>query len=91
MNINVPESAIAHFWVEPPPDSIEFWKMRFPPPCKMGETLWFRYQKVIIASAIVSQIIHRPRNYTDDKGVTFGPGFYIYWQPESFVDRRGKP
>lgn len=88
MNITVHEAALDHFWEEPPPDSIEFWKFRWPPPCKIGDPLYFRLNKRVIASATVYEIIHRPRSYTDDRGVTFGPGFYIYWLPETFVDLR---
>lgn len=88
MNVTVSEDVLSHFWEEPPPGHREFWKFRFPPPCKINDVLWFRLHNRVIASAIVLEIVHRPKSYTDDRGATFGPGWYVYWHPQTFVDRR---
>lgn len=87
MNINVPPQARDHFWEEPPPGSHEFWSFRFPPPCKVGDELVFRFDGVIVAKAICLRIEKPGRSVCDGTG-RFGNGHKVYWAPESFCDCR---
>lgn len=90
MNINIPESAIAHFWEEPPAGSWEFWSFRFPPPCKVGDPLLFRFHGTAIARAIVAKIEKPGESQCDGTG-RFRSGWKVFWTPESFVDLRQEP
>jgi hypothetical protein len=91
MNVNVPPSARDHFWEEPPPGSIEFWSFRFPPPCKVGDPLVFRFDGVPVARAIVHRI-EKPGLSRCERSGGFESGWKVYWLPDSFVDlRRSEP
>jgi hypothetical protein len=87
MNINVPAFARDHFWEEPPPDSMEFWSFRFPPPCKVGDPLYFRFDGKIVAEAVVHRI-EKPGESSCDATGKFKSGWKVCWTPESFIDRR---
>jgi len=87
MNINVPEFARDHFWEEPPEGFHEFWSFRFPPPCKVGDPLIFRFDKAAVASAIVDRIETPGLSECDGTG-RFGKGHKVFWSPDSFVDLR---
>jgi hypothetical protein len=89
MNINVPEWARSHFWEEPPPDSEEFWSFRFPPPCEVGDVLHFRFDKKLLATAIVDRI-ERPGQSKCELTGRFGRGWKVFWKPGTFVDLRTK-
>jgi hypothetical protein len=89
MNINVPEWAREHFWEEPPAGSTEFWSFRFPPPCKVGDRLFFRFDGVVVAEAVVS-FIEKPGQSECEATGRFRSGWKVFWTPESFVDRRVK-
>lgn len=89
MNINVPEWARDHFWEEPPPDSEEFWSFRFPPPCKEGDVLHFRFDKRLVATAIADRI-ERPGQSVCDATGRFGRGWKVFWRPDTFVDLRSE-
>lgn len=86
MNINVPAWARSHFWDEPPEDSWEFWSFKFPPPCKVGEELLFRFDGEVVAKAVVAAI-EEPGRVCEATG-RFGNGHKVFWYPESFVDMR---
>jgi hypothetical protein len=87
MNINVPAWARDHFWEEPPLGHEEFWSFRFPPPCAAGDTLFFKFDGVTVASAVVSRV-ERP-GLTKCAGTgRFGNGHKVYWHPSSFRDLR---
>ena len=90
MNINVPHFAIDHFWEEPPEGSWEFWSFRFPPPCKVGDPLNFRFCGTIIAKAVVAKIEKPGQSKCDGTG-RFERGWKVFWTPESFVDLRAGP
>lgn len=90
MNINVPVQAIEHFWEEPPEGSWEFWSFRFPPPCKVGDILTFRYAGTRIATATCARIEKPGQSKCDGTG-RFERGFKVFWTPESFVDLRKEP
>lgn len=88
MNINVPQWARDHFWEEPPPGAQEFWGFRFPPPCKVGDPLLFRFDGEVVARAIVDRIEKPGESRCDGTG-RFGGTFNVFWTPESFEDVRG--
>lgn len=88
MNINVPESARDHFWVEPPEGSCEFWSFRFKPPCEVGEKLTFRFDKKPVAEAVVAKV-ERPGQTKCDQTGRFGSGWKVFWRPESFKKIKG--
>jgi len=87
MNINVPEWAREHFWEEPPAGSIEFWAFRWKPPCAVGDPLTFRFDKRIVATAVVSAI-ERPGQSKCEATGRFGGGWKVFWAPETFRDLR---
>jgi len=89
MKINVPEAARDHFWEEPPPDTIEFWSFRFPPPCKVGDPLLFCFDKQVVATAVVDHF-ERPGQSKCEATGRFGGGWKVFWMPESFRDLRGR-
>jgi hypothetical protein len=83
MNINVPESARAEFWEEPPPGNWEFWSFRFKPPCKIGEQLIFRFDKKPVATAVVAKI--EPPGKTEcERTGRFRSGWKVFWEPQTF-------
>lgn len=83
MNINVPEFARDHFWEEPPPGHQEFWSFRFPPPCKVGDTLNFRFDGLIVAHATVERIEAPGQSKCAGTG-RFERGWKVFWLPETF-------
>ena len=87
MNINVPAWARDHFWEEPPLGSQEFWSFRFPPPCKPGDPLYFRFDGIIVAEAIVDRVEAPGRSECEGTG-RFKAGWKVFWTQESFVDLR---
>lgn len=87
MNINVPEKARLHFWEEPTPGNTEFWSFRFPPPCKVGDPLLFRFDGEIVAKATVC-LIQAPGESECESTGRFRDGWKVFWEPESFVDLR---
>lgn len=88
MNINVPQWAREHFWQEPPADHWEFWAFRFPPPCKVGDPLLFRFDGQVVARAVVAKIESPGQSECASTG-RFRGGWKVYWTPESFHDARG--
>jgi hypothetical protein len=87
MNINVPAWARDHFWEEPPAGSCEFWGFRFPPPCKVGDELVFKFDGVPVARAVVYQIVPPGMTRCEQTG-RFNTTHNVFWLPESFVDLR---
>ncbi len=87
MNINVSVAARDHFWVEPSEGSVEFWSFRFPPPCKPGDSLYFRFDGQIVAEAVCHRIEAPGQSKCDSTG-KFERGYKVFWLPESFIDRR---
>lgn len=85
MNINIPETAWDHFWDEPPAGSWEFWSFRFPPPCKVGDPLVFRFFGVEVATAVCAAIEPPGVTKCDGSGRFLG-GHKVFWKPESFVE-----
>ena len=83
MNINVPVWARNEFWHEPPEGSCEFWAFRFPPPCKVGDLLDFRFDGIRVASAVCSRIEGPGKSRCDSTG-RFARGYKVFWTPESF-------
>ena len=87
MNINVPQFARDHFWEEPPDGAWEFCSFRFPPPCKPGDPLYFRFDGRIVAEAVCDHIEPPGQSKCDSTG-RFERGYKVFWRPESFVDQR---
>lgn len=87
MNINVPDFARDHFWEAPPPGTWEFWSFRFPPPCKLGEELIFRFDGIPVAKAVVARI-EQPGKSACEKTGKFKKGWKVFWKPEDFIDIR---
>ncbi len=88
MNINVPQWARAEFWDDVPEGSWEFWSFRFPPPCKVGDPLLFRFDGVAVARAVVARIEKPGQSECEGTG-RFGNGWKVFWKPETFCDLRG--
>lgn len=89
MKINVPEFAKAHFWVEPPAGSWEFWGFRFKPKCQIGDKITFLIDKREVAEAIVAKIEPPGQSECSSSG-RFKSTWKVYWIPESFRDLRHK-
>lgn len=89
MFINVPTWAREEFWTEPPEGTMEFWSFRFPPPCKVGDVLTFRFDKVVMAQAIVARIEKPGESVCEGTG-RFRNGWKVYWQAHTFIDLRGQ-
>ena len=87
MNINVPPWARGEFWDEPPADSDEFWGFRFQPKCIPGDEVTFRFDRNIVASAIVDRI-ERPGQSECDRTGRFGTLWKVFWRNETFKDLR---
>ena len=87
MNVNVNEHARPHFWEEPPQGSTEFWSFRFPPPCKVGDELIFRFDKKPVAKAVVAKI-EKPGESACEATGRFRSGWKVFWEPHTFVDLR---
>jgi hypothetical protein len=87
MNINVPPQARDHFWEEPPEGSQEFWSFRFPPPCKPGDPLLFRFDGKVVASAVCDRIEAPGQSACEGTG-RFKAGWKVFWTAESFRDLR---
>jgi len=89
LNVNVPESARDHFFEEPPEGSFEFWSFRFRPPCQVGDTLYFRFDGKVVATATVLSIEKPGKSVCEATG-RFGRGWKVFWDPKSFRDCRKK-
>lgn len=87
MNVNIPSPARDHFWEEPPPGHQEFWSFRFRPPCEVGETLYFRFDKRVVATATVDRIEAPGKSSCATTG-RFSTGWKVFWEPETFIDKR---
>lgn len=87
MNINVAEQARDHFWEEPPSGSYEFWAFRFPPKCKVGDELTFKFDGVVVATAVVA-LIEPPGQSQCESSGRFKNRYKVYWDPETFEDLR---
>ena len=88
MKINVPEKARAHFWKEPPPDHEEFWAFRWKPSvAKAGDAVYFLFDGVIVAEAIISRIEKPGESQCEGTG-KFKSMWKVYWGADSFKDLR---
>jgi hypothetical protein len=89
VTINVPDFARAHFWEEPPPGTTEFWGFRFPPPCKPGDRLVFKFDGEAVAEAVVHAVVAPGQSRCDRTG-KFNTTHNVFWRPETFVDLRNR-
>lgn len=87
MKIQVPEWARDHFWEEPPFGYSEFWAFRWPPKCKVGDTIEFFFDKVKVAEATVL-LIEKPGSSACESTGRFRNRWKVYWDNESFKDVR---
>lgn len=87
MKINVPKQARDHFWEEPPPDSREFWGFQWPPKAKVGDPIFFLFDGVVVAEAVIHEIT-KPGIGKCERTGGFGSSWKVWWTPESFRDVR---
>ena len=87
MKINIPEWAYDHFWEEPPSGSMEFWALRFPPSCKVGDEILFYYKKTLVAKAVVALIEAPGISHCENSG-RFKNRWKVFYSPETFLDLR---
>lgn len=85
MKINVPDKAIDHFWVEPPEGNWEFWAFRWPVRAKVGDPIFFYYQKKLIARAVIAKI-EKPGESEDERTGKYKNMWKVYWTNDSFID-----
>jgi hypothetical protein len=88
MNINVPTEAREHFWEDPPEGAWEFWSFRFKPPVDIGEKLFFRFDRQIVAQAVCAKIEPPGKSSCESTG-KYRHGWKVFWLPDSFIDMRG--
>lgn len=93
MNINIPPDS--QQWLFQNHDRSEgsgaIWSFRWPPPCEIGDTLNFRFEGEIVATAIVDDII--PPGVCDGfahHGKRYLQGHKVVWMWETFRDVREK-
>jgi len=89
MKINVPAQAIDHFWVEPPDGNWEFWAFRWPVRAKVGDPIYFYYNKKPIAFAIIAKI-EKPGQSEDERTGKYKSMWKVYWTNNSFIDLRNR-
>ena len=87
MKINVPETAIEHFWEEPPEEDWEFWAFVWPVKAKVGDTIYFYYNKQLIATAVIA-LIEPPGISKCESTGRYNNRWKVFWTPESFKDLR---
>jgi hypothetical protein len=88
MKINVPDSAVGHFWEnEPLGTTHEFWAFRFPVRAKVGDTIHFYIDKKEVAQAVID-LIEPPGQSSCGTTGKFGNRWKVFWKCESFKDIR---
>lgn len=87
MKINVPESARAEFWHEPPPGHNEFWGFRFKPKCVSGDPIYFYFDGEMVATAVVSHIEPPGKSSCQETG-RFKNLWKVHWNNDSFSSNR---
>lgn len=88
MNINISEESWPEFFHDYGADVQEFWGLgRFKPRCEIGDTIYFRYEGRVVATATVSAIGKPGQDECGHSG-KFRNSWKIYWAPRSFKDLR---
>lgn len=87
MKINVPKEAIDHFWEEPEEEAQEFWAFTWPVRAKVGDPIYFYFNKKLIASSIIDRI-EKPGQSQCDRTGRFKNKWKVFWRNEDFKDER---
>lgn len=91
MKINVQQEHREHFWDDHSDDGDEeFWSLgRWPIKALPGDTIYFYFDKELVATAIVSRVT-KPGEIQCEHSGKFLAGNKVHWMMDSFVDLRGK-
>lgn len=89
MKINVSEAVIDHFWEEPPEGSLEFWAFRFPVKASVGDTIYFHFNKKLIAKAVI-HAIEKPGISNCESTGRYKNRWKVFWKQETFEDLRDR-
>lgn len=94
MNLNIPPDSQA--WLFAPrrdEDECAIWSLgRWQPPCEMGDPIYFRFDKKIVARAIVYLIIPPgEHDFITHHKKRYCTGWKIVWAWETFEDLRHQP
>ncbi len=90
MNINIPPDSEEWLFSDPGDNDGGVWSFRWPPPCEIGHTIIFRFNKVPVARAIVHDIL-QPGDHDGPchNGRRYLSGHKVVWLWKDFVDIRG--
>lgn len=89
VTINVPRSALSHFWEEPAAGSHgEFWAFRSKPDAAPGDAIVFMVGGKRVASARVASVEPPGSSKCSTTG-RFGDRWKLHWRHADFVDERG--
>ena len=94
MNINIPPDSEQWLFSDDTRDDsdVALWSFRYPPPCEVGDPLYFRFDGAIVARATVLEI--RPPGELDGPshhGRRNLTGHKVIWLWASFEDLRQRP
>jgi len=88
MKINIPDSAISHFFEEPLPEvKEEFWALRYPIKAKEGDVIQFFYNNKEVAKSKISRIEPPGRSKCSSTG-RFESRWKVFWKLADFQDLR---
>ncbi len=89
MHINVKPELQLHFFEEPPLGTVaEFWVLgRWKPKCKIGDELFFHFDKQLVASAKVYKIEPPGQSCCAHTG-NFRNSWKVFWLCKDFKDLR---
>jgi len=83
MKITVDNSVLDHFWEEPPLGSWEFWAFRWPVKAKVGDPIFFYFNKQLIAKAVIA-LIEPPGKSECERTGKYNNRWKVFWTQESF-------
>lgn len=88
MRIQVRPEFREEFWVGNPSAFEEFWSLgRWPIKANIGDTIYFYFDKELVASAIVSRVT-KPGELKCEHSGKFENSNKVHWSCESFKDLR---
>jgi hypothetical protein len=92
MNINIPPDSQQWLFALRGSDMACLWSFRWPPPCQLGDPLFFRFDGRIVARARVRQILPPGEHDTFcHNGRRYLTGHKVVWHQDDFEDLRNKP
>jgi hypothetical protein len=93
MNINIPPDSQDWLFAPPDPDHDgALWSFRYPPPCEVDDSIYFRFDGQIVARARVCAILEP--GHLDGfahHGKRYLCGHKVCWLWSSFEDLRQRP